>query len=101
MDPLGLLLRDARMGDLASVQARIGADRSLLNARGGTWSFTALEAAADAGHAPIVRYLLDEGAELHGGAGHGSKALRAACLGGEGGHGGSAAGQGGGRCHAR
>jgi hypothetical protein len=75
------LLRDVARGDLASMQARIGADRSLLNARGGYLTrTTALACATDHGHLHIARYLLGEGAQVNEGDGTGSPALRVACM---------------------
>jgi uncharacterized protein len=76
------LLQDVRRGDLASVQVRIGADRSLLNARGDYWPYTALACAAGYGHLHIARHLLSEGAQVNDGDGSGSPALRQACTGG-------------------
>jgi ankyrin repeat protein len=73
------LLQDVRRGDLVSVQARIGADRSFLNARRAVWPYTALECAGVFGHLPIARYLLGEGAQVNEGDGTGSPALRVAC----------------------
>jgi uncharacterized protein len=73
------LLQDVERGDLASVQARIGADRSLLNARRAVWPYTALGCAAVRGYLPIARYLLGEGAQVNEGDGTGSTALRLAC----------------------
>jgi uncharacterized protein len=77
------LLHDVTRGDLASVQARIGADRSLLNARQTSWPYiagysTALERAAYHDHLHIARYLLGEGAQVNVGDGT-SPALRKAC----------------------
>jgi uncharacterized protein len=69
------LLGAVQRGDLASVQARIGADRSLLNARS-----TALAWAASHGHLHIARYLVVEGAQVNEGDGSGSPALRVACM---------------------
>jgi ankyrin repeat protein len=71
------LLRYVERGDLASVQARIGADRSLLNARRGT-SYTALACAVSYDRLHIARYLLGEGAQVNEGDGTGSPALRQA-----------------------
>jgi ankyrin repeat protein len=76
------VLGDVASGDLASVQARIGANRSLLNARRAVWPGTALECATFYGHLPIARYLLGEGAQVNEGDGSGSPALRQACRGG-------------------
>jgi ankyrin repeat protein len=73
------LVLDVRRGDLASVQARIGADRSLLNARQAVRRFTALEWAVRHGHLHITRYLVGEGAHVNEGDGSGSPALRLAC----------------------
>jgi ankyrin repeat protein len=73
------LLRDVERGDLASVQARIGADRSLLNARWAIWPYTALAWAAYHGHLHIARYLVGEGAEVNEGDGSGSPPLQQAC----------------------
>jgi ankyrin repeat protein len=74
------LVHDVIRGELASVQARIGADRSLLNARGGYWPpGTPLICAVNHGHLPIARYLLGEGAQVNEGDGTGSRALRVAC----------------------
>jgi ankyrin repeat protein len=75
------LLEDVERGDLASVQARIVADRSLLNARGGYWSpETALECAVDRGHLHIARYLVGEGAQVNKEDGSWSYALQLACV---------------------
>jgi uncharacterized protein len=75
------LLQDVERGDLASVQARIGADRSLLNARTDDWrNCTALEWAAWHGHLHIARYLVGEGAEVNEGDGSGCPALQGACM---------------------
>jgi ankyrin repeat protein len=75
------LLQDVARGDLASVQARIGADRSLLNAHIDDWrNCTALELAALHGHLHIARYLVGEGAEVNEGDGSGCPALRGASL---------------------
>jgi uncharacterized protein len=72
------VLEDVERGDLASVQTRIGADRSLLNARGAVRPFyTALVCAADHGHLHIARYLVGEGAQVN--KEDGSTALRLAC----------------------
>jgi ankyrin repeat protein len=76
------LLQDVERGDLASVQARIGADRLLLNASGAFWPYTALDCAADYGHLHIARYLVGEGAEVNKWDGSDSPALRVACRGG-------------------
>jgi ankyrin repeat protein len=75
------LLQDVGKGDLASVQTRIGADRSLLNARRAVWPYTWLEWAAYHGHLHIARYLLREGSEVNERDGTGSPALREACMG--------------------
>jgi hypothetical protein len=77
MDPL---LKDVVRGDLASVQARIGVDRSLLNAPVDNYPYyTALTCAAQHGRLHIARYLLGEGAQVNEGDGTGSRALREAC----------------------
>jgi ankyrin repeat protein len=73
-------LQDVERGDLASVQARIGADRSLLNARRADWPYTVLACAVYHGHLHIARYLVGEGAQVNEGDGSGSPALREACL---------------------
>jgi hypothetical protein len=64
IDPFHLLLDDAVRGDLASVQARLAGDRSLLNASIQVEGvpYTVLTAAAVKGHVPVVQYLLGEGA---------------------------------------
>jgi hypothetical protein len=72
-------LGDVRRGDLAAVQARLQQDPGLLNAWGEQWPYTALGTAAAWSPVHIVRYLLDEGAEVNEGDGHGSIALEAAC----------------------
>jgi uncharacterized protein len=74
------LLDDVARGDLASVQARIRADPSLLNARGGISQITALECAADYSHLHIARYMVGEGAQVNEGDGTGSSVLRVACI---------------------
>jgi ankyrin repeat protein len=79
-DLLDDLLDDVERGDLASVQARIGADRSLLNARWANWPHTALECAACHSHLHIARYLVGEGAQVNEGDGSGSPALRELCM---------------------
>jgi ankyrin repeat protein len=81
-DLLDDLLDDVKRGDLASVQARIGADRSLLNALGDPIPYTALGRAAYYGHLHIARYLVGEGAQVNQEDGTGSLALRSACRGG-------------------
>jgi ankyrin repeat protein len=76
---MNALLQDVRRGDLASVQARIGADRSLLNACGHPLPYTALEWAVRHRRLHIARYLVDEGAQVNEEDGSGSPALRQAC----------------------
>jgi ankyrin repeat protein len=84
MDPFQFLLDDAVRGDLASVQARLAGDRSLLNAsiQVSDTPYTVLAAAAGEGHVPVVEYLLGERAEVNDSSAGESPALCEAVAGG-------------------
>jgi ankyrin repeat protein len=83
MDPGEALFEAIRGNRLASVQGRIQADRSLLNAvftphNGGLRNYSTLEWAAWCNHLQILRFLISEGADLN--CGYGSPVLSWACL---------------------
>jgi ankyrin repeat protein len=73
------LRKDIKRGDLASVQARIREDHSLINAGRNEWPYTPLRCAYFYGHLQIIRYLLGEGAEVNNRDGHGCTVLHSAC----------------------
>jgi ankyrin repeat protein len=63
-DPAKQLIKAAKSGDLASVQALLARDGTLLGARDADGS-TALHCAAWKGHPEVVAHLLAAGADVH------------------------------------
>jgi ankyrin repeat protein len=63
-DPMKLIIKAAKAGDLAKVQGLVGADANLIHARDSDGS-TALHCAAWKGHQAVVAYLLTVGADVN------------------------------------
>jgi ankyrin repeat protein len=72
-------VRAADKGNLEAVRRLVQRDRGLLDANGDSW--TPLTAAASSGHVGVIRYLLEEGAQLGLRDPDGWTALDVACYG--------------------
>lgn len=77
-EPIEQMHRAVRRGILEEVQGLVQQDRRLVSTAS-RYGFLPLVQAAEGGHLSVVRYLLDEGADIHQTDHQGRRALQQAC----------------------